>query len=63
MNSVTAFHKDELVKPTDLVPGRRYRVLSAMSLQTKYGESILISLIDDRSKIDEDKMSMFLPKR
>ena len=63
MESVTACNKDELVKPTDLVHGRRYRVLSAMSLQTKFGESILISLIDDRSKIDDEKMSMFMPKR
>jgi len=63
MESVTAYNNDDLVKPTDLLPGHRYRILSAMALQTRFGESILISIIDVRSKIDDETKSMFMPKR
>ena len=62
MKTVTTF-KEELVKPGDLVPHRRYKVISATSMDTRFGASILIQLRDEGSKLEEDIMGMFLPKR
>ena len=62
MNQVT-YVKEQTVKVTDLLPNRRYTIISATSMETRYGPSVLLKIRDERKKMEEDVMSMFLPKR
>ena len=62
MKTVTTF-KEELIKISDLVPNRRYHIVSATSMDTRFGPSIMIHLRDGESKLEDEILAMFLPKR
>ena len=48
-----------MIKVNELVVGKRYPISKARRLDTKYGESILITVLE----FGENPVSVFLPKR
>ena len=49
----------DVVKLYELDVGRKYSITKAQRFETKYGESVLLTILDD----DEKSVSVFLPKR
>jgi len=48
-----------VIKVNELVVGKKYPISKARRLDTKYGESILITVLE----FSENPVSVFLPKR